>query len=66
MGENETFVVVQPGATLYADASQAKDEALLMAQVRGGVWMVARVTGRAVPQAPVSPPPQWEDAPYGG
>ena len=66
MGENETFVVVQPGATLYADAGQAKDEALLMAQARGGVWMVARVTGRAVPQAPVSPPPQWEDASHGG
>ena len=66
MGENETFVVVQPGATLYADAGQAKDEALLMAQVRGGVWMVARVTGRAVQQPPVSPPPQWEDASHGG
>ena len=66
MSENETFVVVQPGATLYADAGQAKDEALLMAQVRGGVWMVARVTGRAVPQPPAPVPPKWEDAPYGG
>ena len=66
MGENETYVVVQPGATLPIEAGQAKDEALLMAQVRGGVWMVARVTGRAVPQAPVSPPPQWEDASHGG
>ena len=61
MGENETFVVVQPGATVYDDASQAKDEALLMAQARGGVWLVAAVVGRATPQAPVAPPPKWED-----
>ena len=60
------YVVIQPAATIYTTAEEAKAQAMRMAKTSGGVWAVGRVEGRAVAQPPAPVPPKWEDAPYGG
>ena len=60
------YVVIQPAATIYTTAEEAKAQAMRMAKTSGGVWAVGRVEGRAVAQPPAPVPPKWEDAPHGG
>ena len=54
------YVVIQPAATIYATAEEAKAQAMRMAKTSGGVWAVGRVEGRAVAQPPAPVPPKWE------
>ena len=68
-GADETpakYVVIQPAATIYATAEEARAQAMRMAKTSGGVWAIGRIEGRAVAQPPVPVPPKWEDAPHGG
>ena len=68
-GADETpakYVVIQPAATIYTTAEEAKAQAMRMAKTSGGVWAIGRIEGRAVAQPPVSVPPKWVDAPHGG
>ena len=62
-GADETpakYVVIQPAATIYTTAEEAKAQAMRMAKTSGGVWAVGRVEGRAVAQPPAPVPPKWE------
>ena len=68
-GADETpakYVVVQPAATIYATAEEARAQAMRMAKTSGRVWAIGRIEGRAVAQPPVPVPPKWEDVPHGG
>lgn len=56
------FVVIQPMATIYATEAEAKEQAIRMAQVQGGVWGVGRFVGRAIAQPPQPVAPKWEEA----
>lgn len=54
---SEIHYVIQPGATMYHSLEEAKEEAMAMADSKGGNWHVAKVVGVAVvPEAPV-----WKD-----